>query len=70
MNKDKGEDEDNNQLITNLEKFNKMKGCYPSKRLNKTKNYLDFTMYVKVKFGECGKPIWDEICKKCNDYSE
>jgi hypothetical protein len=41
-----------------------MKDCYTPERLRDYDDYIKFSIAVKLCFGESGRKIWNEICKK------
>ena len=61
--------QENNQ-VDNLKKLVLMKDCFCPTRLNNYDEYIKFSIAVKANFGESGKEIWDEICKKCKKYNQ
>ena len=59
---------DNNDL-ENYTKFQLMKDCFCKDRLNHYAEFIRFTICVKLCFGDSGKQLWDEICKKSSKYN-
>jgi phage/plasmid-associated DNA primase len=53
-----------NNKLGDYDKFVKMKDCYTPERLRDYDDYIKFSIAVKLCFGESGRKIWNEICKK------
>ena len=66
---DNAEIEKNNDL-NDLEKFRLVSQCYSLDRLSNYDTYINLTMAVKNTFGELGKGVWEEICRRGGNFDQ
>ena len=62
------DDQIKNNTANELEKFKLMSQCYSKSRLSNYDTYFKLTMAVKNSFGDLGKPVWEEICARGDNY--
>jgi len=62
------DDQIKHNTLNDLEKFKVMSQCYSKERLSNYDTYFKLTMAIKNSFGDLGKPVWEEICSRGDNY--